>query len=104
MIEKKSEYEITDLSSRLFWDTSINEVDWQKHKSFIVARVMEYGKLNDWRIIKTIYGLDTIKDLVLNLRNLDDFSIAFLSTILQVNKDQFRCYKLKQSQPSFWNY
>lgn len=100
----KTNYFISDLSARLFWDTDINNISWHEHQAFIVGRVMEYGRLKDWKIIRSVYGLSKIKAVALNLRNLDDFSLAFLSAILQVNKEQFKCYRLKQSQQDFWNY
>ena len=109
-MDGKKEYKITDLSLHLFWDADIKEVDWQKHKAYIVgiacpdfSGVMEYGTLKDWKIIKSVYGLSDIKRVALNLRHLDVFSLAFLSSILDIDKEQFRCYKLRQSRPNFWD-
>lgn len=100
----EQQYQVGDLSAHLFWDVSVEEVDLEQHASFIVERVMRYGKLKDWLLIKKIYGLEKIKTIVVELRELDDFSIAFLSLILNIKKEAFRCYRQKQSQPSFWNY
>jgi hypothetical protein len=101
---EKQQYTVEDLSAHLFWDVAIEEVDLEQHTSFIMERVMRYGKLNDWFLVKKIYGLEQIKSIVVELRELDDFSIAFLSLILNIKKEAFRCYRQKQSQPSFWNY
>lgn len=100
----KKEYVISDLSPHLFWDVDMAAIDWQTNKAFIVERVMAYGELKDWGILKKIYGLNSIKEIATNLRNLDDFSIAFLSLVLKVKKEDFRCYRLKQSRPDFWSY
>jgi hypothetical protein len=100
----EEQYQVGDLSAHLFWDVSVEEVDLEQHVAFIIERVMRYGKLKDWLLIKKIYGLEKIKTIVVELRELDDFSIAFLSLILNIKKEAFRCYKQKQSQPSFWNY
>lgn len=93
-----------DLSPHLFWDVAIEEIEIEKHSVFIFERVMRYGKLNDWLMLKKIYGLSNIKKMALEARDLDDFSIAFLSLIFNIKKENFRCYRQKQSQPSFWNY
>lgn len=100
----KNEYSISSLSPHLFWDVDIASVDWQSNKAFIVERVMDYGELKDWGILKSVYGLKAIKEVAISLRNLDGFSIAFLSLVLNVKKEAFRCYRLKQSRPDFWSY
>ena len=101
---KKKNYTAHDLSPHLFWDVDINEIDLYNHASFVLERVMRYGQLSDWILLKKIYGLSKIKSIALEVRELDDFSIAFLSLILNVKKEDFRCYKQKQFQPSFWDY
>ena len=30
------------------------------HSSYIIQRVLEYGQMNDWRLINRYYGLDKI--------------------------------------------
>ncbi len=101
---ENTKYSISDLSELSFWDVEVQSLDWNKHEAFILERIMSYGSLKDWGIIKKVYGLKRLKNIALNLRNLDDFSISFLSTIFQVEKSKFRCYKLKQSNQNFWNY
>ena len=101
-MEKK--YSIHDLSSHLFWDTDSKALDFEKSKEQIIYKVIEYGIISDWKIIKAVYGLETIKNVSLNFRSLDEVSLAFLANIFQIDKNNFRCYKLKQSNQNFWSY
>lgn len=101
---ENQKYTAHSLSPHLFWDVNISEVDLENHASFILERVMRYGQLSDWILLKKVYGLAKIKSIALEIRELDDFSISFLSLILNVKKENFRCYKQKQFQPSFWDY
>lgn len=98
------QYSIHDLSSHLFWDTDINALDFEKSKEQIIYKVIEFGMIGDWEMIKAVYGLETIKNISLNFRSLDEVSLAFLANIFQIDKTNFRCYKLKQSNQNFWNY
>ncbi len=100
----KPEYDISALSSHLFWDTPLENIDWYEHRSFIVERVMGYGIMKDWEIIKQVYTKEEMREIVTAIRVLDDFSIAFLSVVLDLPKENFRCYTERQSQPSFWHY
>ncbi|WP_276980297.1 hypothetical protein [Flavobacterium filum] len=94
---------IDDFSQHLFWDVDLADFDFQKHKSHLIQKVLEYGLMNDWNLLKEVYGLETIKEVSLNLRSLDAVTLSFLATIFQIDKKEFRCYKHKQLFPTYWN-
>ncbi len=98
-----SEITINDFSPHLFWDVDLSTFDLHKYKEFMVGRVVEYGKLKDWELLKSLYGKPTIKEISLNLRSLDAISLSFLSTIFNVDKTEFRCYKHRQLVQNYWN-
>jgi hypothetical protein len=56
------EITVNDFSQHLFWDVDLNGFDLNKYKSFFIQRVLEYGKLNDWNLIKDLYGMEAIKE------------------------------------------
>ena len=49
----------------LFWDTSFDKIDWEKHKRSIIKRVFQRGNDEEKNEIKKFYGQDII-DSVLN--------------------------------------
>lgn len=100
----KTNHTIQDLSAHLFWDVDFTTLSFEKSKEQIVYKVLEFGLMKDWNIIKDVYGLETIKNISLELRSLDVVTLAFLSNLFQIDKSNFRCYKLRQSNPAFWNY
>ena len=51
---------ISKLSQHLFWDIDISNADMDICPAYIIQRVLEYGSLEDWRLIRTYYGLDKI--------------------------------------------
>lgn len=65
------------LSSDLFWDVSREEVDPEKHKRWLIERVVQRGRWEDWEIIKTHYSKQEICRLTDKLR-LDPKSARFL--------------------------
>lgn len=88
-------YTIKDLSAHLFWDVDTSLLDFDTSKDIIIQKVLEYGLMKDWRVIKQVYGKPTILKTALQLRNLDDVTLAFLSNLFNVNKQEFRCYTHK---------
>jgi ribosomal protein S8 len=97
------EITINDFSPHLFWDVNLQELNFEKHKTHIIQKVLEYGLIKDWEIIKRFYGLETIKEVSLNLRSLDAVTLSFLSAIFKINKTEFRCFKQSQLFPNLWN-
>ncbi len=97
------EITINDFSNHLFWDVDLDDFDFEKHAGFFAQRVIEYGKMNDWNLLKELYGLEKIKDLALQFRTLDAVSLSYLSTIFNIKKEEFRCYTHKQLVQNYWN-
>lgn len=100
----KSDYTISNLSPHLFWDVDTAKLDFEKSKSQIIYKVVEFGLINDWNIIKNVYGLETIKNVSLQFRSLDVVTLSFLSNLFQIEKSNFRCYIPTQSNQNCWNY
>ena len=99
----KKEITINDFSKHLFWDVDLNGFDLEKYKFFFIQRVLEYGKIKDWKLIKDLYGMQAIKEASLNARSLDAVTLSFVSTIFKIDKTEFRCYKHSQLFPNLWN-
>lgn len=51
-------------SPTLFWDTKIENIDWNLHKKSIVSRIFEYGNENEKQEILSFYGKDTVEKLL----------------------------------------
>nr|WP_129732211.1 hypothetical protein [Parabacteroides goldsteinii] len=95
---------INQFSPHLFWDIDRNKLDWNKHRAYIVERVLEYGTLSDWKFLRSYMSIDEIASFAKNFRQLDPKTLSFISTISNTPKEEFRCYITKQSIPQHWNF
>ena len=95
---------LLNLSPHIFWDVDLNSIDMEKNGVFVLQRVLQYGILKDWLLLKSIMGVENIKALAVQLPTLDDVSISFLSNLYKIDKSEFKCYKNKQSNQNYWNY
>ncbi len=91
-------------SQNLFWDVDESELDMDKHKEFIVGRVLDYGFIEDWRLIKEYYSLAGVAEIAKNIRSLMPKSLAFISTVTDTEKSDYRCYKQALYNPPHWNF
>ena len=89
-----------NFSPVIFWDVDYTKINWHKSSRFVITRVVRYGTAEDWRKLKLFYGYEIIKREMLQERDLDNRSLSFLSCVLSVPKDQFRCYTSRRLQPA----
>jgi hypothetical protein len=94
--------QITDFSKHLFWDIDVSNLDFEKHKEFIVQRVLEYGVMKDFVLLIKYLSLNQVKNIAINLRSLDDRTLNFIATITNTPIQDFRCFTSRQSQQIHW--
>ena len=95
---------ISNLTPHIFWDVDIKTIDLEKNGVFVLQRILQYGLLKDWLLIKSVLGSDKLKSIAVKIPSLDDVSISFLSNLLHIEKSEFKCYKNRQSNQNYWNY
>ena len=100
----KPEFDIKSFSKHLFWDVDRESLDSQKHKKMIVQRVLEYGLLHDWKMLRKCLTIQEIAAISMEMRTLDPRALSFISTISNQAKDRFRCYTTSRSNPRHWNF
>jgi len=94
----------TSFSTNLFWDIDSAGLDMEEHASFIIARVLDFGTMADWRFVKSYYGLDRLRHIALHIKSMERESLSFISTVTNTPENQFRCYKLLQSKNTHWYF
>ena len=88
---------INSFSDFLFWDVEKDGIDLELNAPFVVGRVLELGKFNDWRLLVSRYGLQRITHIAQNLRSLDPKALSFISALSSTPKESFRCYNMNPS-------
>lgn len=91
------------LSAHLFWDINPNEYDVDKYPEWTIQRVLEYGALSDWQVLKNYFGIERIAKSCMKLRTLDPKALAYVCLLSNTKKEDYRCYHTRQSNPTLWN-
>jgi len=84
--------ESLNLSDSCFWDMDCKELDFEKDKNFIITRVVSRGTSSDEIELFKFYGWETIKEEVVKIRYLNKKILNYLSLLLEIKKEQFRCF------------
>ena len=91
------------LSPHLLWDVDKATFDMDEYPLWTIQRVLEYGTLSDWHIILSHFGIDKIADYCKKMRTLDARALSFICLLSNTNKEDYRCYITRQSNPTLWN-
>ncbi len=83
---------ISDFSPHLFWDVDRNKLNFEKSKEQIVFQVVEFGLMNDWKLLQQVYSFEELKQIATSLRTLDKVTLSFLAHFFKIDKSEFRCY------------
>jgi hypothetical protein len=83
---------ILQLSPVIFWDTHISKLDYKKHRDFIIERVVVYGNENDEILLYKLYTWRQVRRSVIKSDSLTETAINYISTILDIKKEKFKCY------------
>lgn len=66
-------------SQFLFWDTPVEKIDPEKHKNFIIERVITRGWLQDFYFLIQLYSREEIQAAVKKSKVLDPKTVHFCS-------------------------
>jgi hypothetical protein len=92
---------LSKLSGYLFWEYNIEKLDPNIDINLVLERVFTRGTENDEKEVFSYYGRNKIKNAILNIKYLDKKTLNYLSIILCIPREDFRCYKHSLSESPF---
>ncbi len=91
-------------NKRIFWDVVFENIDYDTKANFVIERVFERGDVEDIRNCRRYYGDEKITLVLLNAKFLPETRIYLASAVINKPLKEFRCYILRQSNPSLYPY
>jgi hypothetical protein len=101
---EQNNLDIQQFSSHLFWDVKRELLHTEDSRGYIIKRVLEYGLLEDWQLIRNYYGLEQIKDTVIEFRELEPKALNMVALLSNTPKEKFRCYNTTRLTNKHWNF
>lgn len=104
MNKTKNHTSIPNLPSQLFWDTDIDELDWNAAYIPVITRVVERGDQNEIDEIIRFYGdekvVTAVRDEIYFLPNYAiDRALKFFP---ELKKEEMYCYLNRKDKPYDW--
>lgn len=82
-----------NINKQLFWDIRFSKLDYKKNVNFIIARVLSYGNISDYKEIKKQYGFEKIKNVAKKISYPNKKSLYFWSYIFSLPLNSLKCIK-----------
>ena len=86
---------------RLFWDHHLVASDFDKHPVWVIERVLEYGALEDVRVLMSVFGKQRFLELAASAKRVSPRTATFWRSLLE--QEGVPCTK-KFSRNTAWNY
>lgn len=77
----------------LFWDIEFEDLDIQRHKTFIITRLLNFGDQDCIKWLFNTYSKEEIKDVVKNSRSLLKKPARFWQLYFNLKEDEMRCFE-----------
>ncbi len=92
------------LPANLFWDVDPTKLDADRSAGLIITRVVELGRLEDWRTVRNHYGDERMKEQLTRARDLSPQAVALCCTAFDLKREDFRCCTTRPFPPAPWIY
>lgn len=91
-------------NKRIFWDVVFENIDYDAKANFVIERVFERGDVEDIRNCRRYYGDEKVTSALLNAKFLPEHTMYLASAVIDRPLTDFRCYILRQLNPTLFPY
>jgi hypothetical protein len=73
---------------RYFWDCDVSSLDWEKHRNFVIRRLLQYGDLPALRWLRAHLGDEGLRDWIIarDGRGLTPRQVRYWALMLDIDK------------------
>ena len=89
---------------RIFWDVDFEKINYDTKANFVIERVFERGDVDDIRNCRRYYGDEKVTEALLNAKFLSEHTMYLASAVINKPLKEFRCYTLRQLNPTLYPY
>ncbi len=91
-------------NKRIFWDVVFENINYDTKTNFVIERVFERGDVDDIRNCRRYYGDEKVTEALLKAKFLPEVTMYLASAVINKPLKEFRCYILRQLNPTLFPY
>ncbi len=93
-----------NLSKTAFWDVDWKSIDFEADSLFVIGKVMNYGLWTDIIEMLRFYGLERVRQEVVQGAYYKKTALSFLCLILDLQESNFTAYQRRQARKPVWDH
>ena len=91
------------LRKTLFWDVDYDQLDLEKNKVYIAQQVLNYGTLEEFKLLMDYYGEAQFVEAICQVGWLDPKTFAFVTSYFHLPKTALKCYTKNRLNQAHWS-
>ena len=91
-----------NLSPVAFWDVAFDKIDFETDSLFVMNKVFNYGLWSDILEVLNYYGIERVKNEIVQAAYLKKTALSFLCLILELDESDFKAYQRRQARKQIW--
>jgi hypothetical protein len=104
VLRKSMHHNKHSISPKAFWDIAFEALDFEKYSLYVMEKVFNYGSWQDQIAVLKYYGTERVKNEIIHAKYLRKPALSYLCAVLDLQQENFTCYKRMQLQPQPWLY
>ena len=93
-----------NLSPIAFWDVAFDQIDFEADSLFVMSKVFNFGLWSDILEVLNYYGLERVRNEIVQAAYLKKTTLSFLCVILSLDERDFETYQRRQERKPVWEY
>ena len=93
-----------NLSRTAFWDVDFAQLDFEADSLLVMSKVFNYGRWTDILEVFKYYGLERVKQEIVQAAYLKKTVLSFLCVILDLTENDFTAYQRRQERKPVWEH
>ena len=91
---------------RYFWDIDPTKLDITKKDQYVISRVLQWGRMDDLRWLKTYYGKNKLMETLKQTRELSDKRVNFYVKIWGISPTEVLCLQpeFRRLHRQYWSH
>lgn len=93
-----------NVSPTAFWDVDFAQLDFETDSLLVMSKVFNYGRWTDMLEVLKYYGLERVKQEIVQAAYLKKTALSFLCVILNLTESDFTAYQRRQERKPVWEH
>lgn len=91
-----------EMLSPLFWDIDVETLDLKNHRSYVIDRILKFGRPAQVRWLLSNYSEEDVVERVKHSKRIDRKTASYWAIHYKIPREDIVCFQRQLIQPCFY--